>query len=125
MKFKKHLLFSAILFVFSFDTQAVNTTLNVNAIANQVMPETPVEYVYQFSGHDHGVKIQKIKTGRKDMAGNDEVYLLMIENVVNDTFYLVPDNHVYPLFFREFRTKFQVNVGTSDGYRYCYGMSTI
>jgi hypothetical protein len=88
------------------------------------MPDTPVEYVYQFSGHDHGVKIQKIKTGRKDMAGNDEVYLLMIENVVNDTFYLVPDNHVYPLFFREFRTKFQVTVGTSDGYRYCYGMST-
>ncbi len=124
MKFTKHLLFSVILFVFSFDTQAVNTTLNVNAIANEVMPDTPVEYVYQFSGHDHGVKIQKIKTGRKDMAGNDEVYLLMIENVVNDTFYLVPDNHVYPLFFREFRTKFQVTVGTSDGYRYCYGMST-
>lgn len=103
-------------------TVTKNTTLNVNAIANEVMPETPVEYVYQFDGHDHGLTIQKIKTGRKDMAGNDEVYLLMIENVVNDTFYLVPDNHVYPLFFREFRTKFKVEVGTSDGYRYSYTM---
>jgi hypothetical protein len=122
MKYKKRFLFTFLFLAFAFKALSVNTTLNVNAIANEVLPDTPVEYVYQFYGHDHGLKIQKIKTGRKDMAGNDEVYLLMIENVVNDTFYLVPDNHVYPLFFREFRTKFEVNVGTSDGYRYSYGM---
>ena len=95
---------------------AVNTTLNVNAIANEVLPDTPVEYVYHGNGYDNGLKIQKIKTGRKDMAGNDEVYLLMIVKVVNDTFYLVPDNHVYPLFFREFRNNFKIEVD-SDGYR--------
>ncbi|MBK9591535.1 MAG: hypothetical protein IPO32_08500 [Crocinitomicaceae bacterium] len=102
MKLKKHLLFSLLIIAFALKTYAVNTTLNVNAMANAVLPDSPVEYVFHFNGMITDLKIQKFKTGRKDMAGNEEVYLMLIETDIKDTFYLVPDNHVYPLFFREF-----------------------
>jgi hypothetical protein len=104
MKLKNQILFSLTCLTLASNSLAVNTTLNVNAIANAVLPDSPVEYEFHFNGKYDDLTIQKFKTGRKDMAGNEEVYLMLIETEIKDTFYLVPDNHVYPLFFREIRT---------------------
>jgi hypothetical protein len=121
MKLKNQILFSLTFFTLVSSSLAVNTTLNVNAIANAVLPDSPVEYEFHFNGKYDDLTIQKFKTGRKDMAGNEEVYLMLIETDIKDTFYLVPDNHVYPLFFREFSTSKKPEV-SDEGFRHGFGL---
>jgi hypothetical protein len=124
MKLKNQILFSLTFFTLVSSSLAANTTLNVNAIANAVLPDSPVEYEFHFNGKYDDLTIQKFKTGRKDMAGNEEVYLMLIETDIKDTFYLVPDNHVYPLFFREIRTN-ERPVVSDDGFRHGYGLGAL